>query len=190
MLTKDVMAGVSDSLQIKLRQLRLLALDVDGVLSDGTLYFSSAGEEVKGFSILDGLGIKMLQKGGVEVALITGRSSPMTQRRAEDLGIAHIIQGREDKKTALEELCESLGIGLVHTAYMGDDLPDLAAIQSASVGLTVPNAYSLVKQHADYCTHAAGGRGAVREAADLILAAQGQLEGLLSAYLNKTNRLT
>jgi 3-deoxy-D-manno-octulosonate 8-phosphate phosphatase (KDO 8-P phosphatase) len=172
----------SAQLQDKLKRITLLVLDVDGILSDGTLYFASTGEELKGFSILDGLGIKLLQKGGVKVAIITGRNSPLTTRRAADLGIDHIIQGREDKKTALFELGDKLNIPLQNTAYMGDDLPDLGAIKAAGASFTVPNAYWLIRDEADFCTVQPGGKGAVREVADLILSVQGKLTAILADY--------
>ncbi len=166
-----------------LKEIKLLALDVDGVMSDGTLYFSANGDEIKGFSILDGLGIKMLQQGGVTVAIITGRTSPLTARRAANLGIKHIAQGREDKKVALLELCKELNITLEHCAYMGDDLPDLSAIVASRVGITVPNGHWFVKKHAQYCTEAKGGKGAVREVCEIILQAQGNLQKMLDSFL-------
>lgn len=164
-------------------QTRLLALDVDGVMTDGKLYFSANGDELKAFSILDGLGIKLLMKAGIDVAIITGRTSALTARRASDLGIKHIIQGREDKKVALEELIQQVNVDLKHVAYMGDDLPDLGAIVSAGFGITVPNAHDFVKQHANFCTQAKGGEGAVREVCDYILEAKGLLGETLSKFL-------
>lgn len=171
------------TLSRKLRPIRLLALDVDGVLSDGTLYFTSDNQEMKTFSILDGLGIKWLMNSGIEVAIITGRISNMVSKRCQDLGIQHVTQGREDKLTALNELASSLGLGLGEIAYMGDDLPDLGAIVSAGVGFTVPNGHHFVRKHADYCTQANGGHGAVREVCELILEAQGKLDNILNSYL-------
>jgi 3-deoxy-D-manno-octulosonate 8-phosphate phosphatase (KDO 8-P phosphatase) len=167
----------------KAKSIKLLGLDVDGVLTDGKLYFSAQGDELKAFSILDGLGIKMLQKSGVQVVIITGRESPLTARRASDLGIDIIRQGREDKKAALLEICAELSLSIEQCAYMGDDLPDLSAIRSAGLGLTVPNAYEFVKDHADFCTEQTAGQGAVREVCDLILNAQGNLNAMLDAYL-------
>lgn len=163
--------------------LKLLALDVDGVLSDGKLYFSAQGDELKAFNILDGHGIKMLQRNGVIVAIITGRVSPLTARRARDLGIEHLLQGREDKLVALRELCGELGIELEHTAYMGDDLPDLGAIRHCGFGITVPNGHPFVQEHADWQTQTAGGSGAVREICDLILQAKGLLDAEHQQYL-------
>ncbi|MEP1217168.1 MAG: HAD hydrolase family protein [Marinobacter sp.] len=169
----------------KASAIRLLALDVDGIMTDGKLFFSASGDELKGFNILDGLGIKQVMAAGIEVAVITGRSSPLTARRMNDLGIPHLMQGREDKKVALAELAGRLDLSPQQVAYMGDDLPDLPAIRYAGLGVTVPNGYWLVRQHADVCTAAAGGDGAVREACELLLAACGQLDASLQPYLEQ-----
>jgi 3-deoxy-D-manno-octulosonate 8-phosphate phosphatase (KDO 8-P phosphatase) len=169
----------------KAAAVRLLALDVDGIMTDGTLLFSASGDEIKGFNILDGLGIKQVMAAGVEVAVITGRRSPLTEKRMKDLGIRHLMQGREDKKVALRELAAQLEIAPHQIAYMGDDLPDLPAIRYAGLGITVPNGYWLVRQHADVCTSAAGGSGAVREACELLLCACGQLNASLQPYLEQ-----
>ncbi len=167
----------------KARGIRLLALDVDGVLTDGRLYFSAQGDEIKAFNILDGHGIKMLLSAGIEVAIITGRNSPLTARRAKDLGIKHLMQGREDKKTALLELTQALEIGLEQAGYVGDDLPDLGAIRAAGLGICVANAHPTLLEHADYCTRLKGGEGAVREVCDMILKAQHLLDELTARYL-------
>lgn len=167
----------------KAASIRLLVLDVDGVMSNGQLLFSAQGDELKAFNILDGLGIKQLMAAGLDVAIITGRKSALTAKRASDLGIQHLLQGREDKLEALTELAAQLGRTAVEIAYMGDDLPDLAAIQFAGLGVTVPNGHWFVRQRADYCTTACGGTGAVRELSDLILASQDRLDGMLADYL-------
>ncbi|MGM0766977.1 MAG: KdsC family phosphatase [Pseudomonadota bacterium] len=162
--------------------IRLLALDVDGIMTDGKLFFSASGDELKGFNILDGLGLKQVMAAGITVAVITGRTSPLTEKRMRDLGIPHLMQGREDKKVALQELVDTLGVDAGEIAYMGDDLPDLPAIRFAGLGITVPNGYWLVREQADVCTSAPGGSGAVREACDLLLTASGQLEHTLAPY--------
>ena len=166
----------------KAANIKLIALDVDGIMSDGHLYFSASGDELKAFNILDGLGLKQLMNAGIAVAVITGRRSPLTEKRMNDLGIPHLMQGREDKKAALQELIADKNLQPEHIAYMGDDLPDLPALQFAGLGISVPNGYWLVRQHADYCTQAAGGAGAVREACDLILWAQRRLSETLTPY--------
>ncbi len=170
----------------KARRIRLIALDVDGIMSDGKIYLSATGDELKAFNILDGLGLKQLMAAGITVAVITGRQSPLTEKRMGALGIPHLMQGREDKKVALQELVRDLNIPSDAIAYMGDDLPDLPAIRYAGLGLTVPNAYWLIHEHADYCTLATGGNGAVREACDLLLSAQGKLDSTLASYLEDT----
>lgn len=166
----------------KAANIRLLALDVDGIMTDGKLFFSANGDELKGFNILDGLGLKQVMAAGITVAVITGRSSPLTRKRMSDLGIPHLMQGREDKKIALQELVDTLKLEAAEIAYMGDDLPDLPAIRFAGLGITVPNGYWLVREQADVCTLAPGGSGAVREACDLLLAASGQLDSTLAPY--------
>ena len=148
------------------KNLQLLALDVDGVLSDGRLYYTDQGEEFKSFNIRDGLGIKLLQRAGIIVAIITGRTSAMVAKRAAELGIAHVIQGREDKLEALQDLCRNLQIDLSNVAYMGDDLPDRKAIMAVGLGATVADAASDVAAIADWQSKLPGGQGAVRELAE------------------------
>lgn len=148
------------------KNLQLLALDVDGVLSDGRLYYTDQGEEFKSFNIRDGLGIKLLQRAGITVAIITGRTSAMVAKRAAELGIAHVVQGREDKLEALQELCRNLQIDLSNVAYMGDDLPDRKAIMAVGLGATVADAASDVAAIADWQSRLPGGQGAVRELAE------------------------
>ena len=167
----------------KASNIKMLILDVDGVMTDGKLYFAEDGVESKAFNILDGHGIKMLQKTGVEVAIVTGRKSEMVATRAGNLGISTLIQGREDKLTAVHEIIEAKNLTLEEVAYIGDDLPDLKAVRQVGLGISVPNGYSLVKQHADLITTANGGEGAVREVCDLIMAAQGNLTKALEPYL-------
>ncbi|MDN3555600.1 KdsC family phosphatase [Halomonas maura] len=168
----------------RLRRVRLLAMDVDGVLTDGRLYFQSDGSETKAFHTLDGHGIKLLHRAGIEVALITGRDSPMVSRRAAALGIQHLYQGIEKKLPTLRQLCTRLGIGLEQVAYCGDDMPDVAAIRQAGVGISVPGAPSYIRQHADWVTEREGGHGAVREICDTLLQAQGHWDAVLDTYLH------
>lgn len=165
------------------RRVRLLVLDVDGVLTDGRLHYTASGEEMKSFSVLDGLGIKLLRQQGIQVAIITARRSPALERRVGELGIEHCIQGREDKLQALAELLARTGITLAETAYIGDDLPDLAAITAVGLGMTVANASPDVAQRARWQSSARGGEGAVREACEMLLRERGQWEQVLQAYL-------
>lgn len=165
------------------RGIKLLALDVDGVLSDGKLYYGNDGEELKCFSILDGLGIKLLQDKGIIVAIITGRESNIVSRRARELSIQHVVQGREDKITALNELLKQTGLTLEQTAYMGDDLPDLSAIMQCRFGTTVANGHDVVKQHASWISNKCGGAGAVRELADVLLKANDLFDASIKPFL-------
>ncbi|MDY0249004.1 MAG: HAD family hydrolase [Pseudomonas sp.] len=165
------------------RNVRLLVLDVDGVLTDGKLYFLADGSEAKAFSTLDGQGIKMLMNSGVNIAIITGRTSTIVERRAANLGIKHLIQGREDKRIALDELLATLQLSYEHVAYLGDDLPDLAAIRCVTLGVAVANANAFVRQHAQAVTVLRGGEGAARELCEFIMSAQDTLHTAQNAYL-------
>lgn len=174
-------AGNSDPAALA-QGIRLLALDVDGVLSDGRVIYASDGSELKAFNIKDGLGVKLLQRAGVTVAIITGRRSEVVGRRAGELGITHLLEGREDKLTALRELCQHLGLDLAECAYMGDDLPDLGAIRAAGLGLTVADAVAEVREAADWCSAAVGGAGAVREACEWLLRQRGEWTATLAEF--------
>jgi 3-deoxy-D-manno-octulosonate 8-phosphate phosphatase (KDO 8-P phosphatase) len=165
-------------------KIKLLILDVDGVLTDGKLYFSANGETLKVFNSLDGHGIKMLRATGVEVAIISGRESEALDQRVANLGIQYYFPGREDKINALDELLVSLQLRDEQIAHLGDDLPDLPVIQRVGLGMAVANAYSFVKLHADWCARNNGGDGAVREACDFIMDAQGTLQSALDQYLH------
>lgn len=164
------------------QKVKLVLLDVDGVLTDGRLYYGNAGEELKAFDIQDGLGIKLLQNAGIKVGIITGRSSGLVERRAKELGIDHLIQGREDKLTALNELLEKITFEFEEIAFVGDDLPDLAIIRRVGLGITPANGNHLIASQALWQTKKSGGNGAVREVAELILSAQGKLESTLALY--------
>ncbi len=163
--------------------IRLVVLDVDGVLSDGRLYYGEDGGELKAFHIRDGLGIKLLQRNAIQVAIITGRTSQLLARRARELGIELVIQGRDDKLTALQELLTDHPYPLEQIAYMGDDLQDLRAIRAVGLGMTVADAHPVVAAHALWQATRAGGRGAVREAAEFILQAQNKLAPTIADYL-------
>jgi 3-deoxy-D-manno-octulosonate 8-phosphate phosphatase (KDO 8-P phosphatase) len=159
------------------RGLRLAIFDVDGVLTDGTLYIGPQGEQTKAFNILDGHGIKMLQASGIAAAIISGRSSEAVAWRARELGIAHVAQGVADKVAEFARLRTSLGVEPRECAFMGDDIPDLAVMRLVGLSVCVPNGAELVRTSAHYVTRAHGGRGAVREFCDMVLAARGQLAG-------------
>jgi 3-deoxy-D-manno-octulosonate 8-phosphate phosphatase (KDO 8-P phosphatase) len=152
--------------------IRLFAMDVDGVLTDGTVQISSGGGEAKSFSILDGHGLKRLARAGVLVAWISGRESGATSRRATELGIPHLVQGRTDKLVVLRELAAQLALDATQCAYMGDDDIDVAAIEWAGVGIAPSDAMPSVLAAADYVPVRPAGRGAVREVCELILSAR------------------
>lgn len=154
-------------------RIELLAMDVDGVLTDGRIAISSDGTESKQFSILDGLGQVHLMRAGVQVAWISGRPSGATTARATELKIQHLIQGRTDKLEALQELATKLGLAREQCAYIGDDIIDVTAIAWAGVGVAVPDAMPVALAAASYVTHRAGGFGAVREVCEQIASAKG-----------------
>ena len=166
----------------KARSIKLLALDVDGVLTDGRLYFSSLGDEIKAFNSLDGQGIKLLQQYGIDVAIITARQSALVEARANNLGIRYLYQGQKDKLSAINKLMKTLEIDYPHIAYAGDDLPDLAVMRRVGLGIAVSNAHDSVKETAHWHTHKQGGEGAVREICDLILKAQGKYQQAIESF--------
>lgn len=153
-------------------RLKLVVLDIDGVLTDGRLYYGPQGETLKVFNVRDGFGIKELQRYGIEVAVITGRNSEMSAARMRDLGVKHLVQGREDKGVALDELLAKLDVSPDETAYMGDDVVDVPAMQRVALALTVQDAHPDVIPVAHWRSRSPGGHGAVREACDLLLSAR------------------
>lgn len=153
-------------------RVRLLAMDVDGVLTDGTVTVHSDGTEAKTFSILDGMGLVRCREAGVALAWISGRPSPATTTRAAELRIPHLVQGRNDKLTALQDLARHLGVTAAEVCYMGDDEIDAPAIAWAGVGVAVPGAMPAVRAAANLVTRRPGGHGAVREVCELILGAR------------------
>ena len=177
------MSGVATAAAAKAKRLVLMGFDVDGVLTDGTLYFGTHGDEIKAFSSLDGHGLKMLQRAGVEVAIISGRSSRALELRAENLGVKELHMGVEDKRRLLAELAARRGIDLTQTGYMGDDVVDLPILRACGFSATVADAHGEVLGRVDYVASKAGGRGAVREVCDLILRAQDKWDAAMAEYL-------
>jgi 3-deoxy-D-manno-octulosonate 8-phosphate phosphatase (KDO 8-P phosphatase) len=178
-----VTTAATDAALDRARGVRLMAFDVDGVLTDGALYLTDGGEEMKGFHTLDGLGLKLLAGAGIELALITGRSSRVVAQRAAELGIARLFQGADDKLAVLERLRGELGFAMSACGYMGDDLPDLPLLVRCGFAATVPDAPEAVRARAHYVSRRPGGRGAVREVCEVILAARGALDGAIGGYL-------
>ena len=165
------------------KKIKLLLLDVDGILTDGKLYFSNSGDEIKAFNILDGHGIKMLQESGVKVGIVTGRESDLVAKRALDLGITIVVQGSKNKGATVDEIRSQQSLNWEQVAFMGDDYPDLSAMVRCGLALTVSNGHRAVAARAHWQSKNNGGDGAVREACDMILQAQGSYEAALDKYL-------
>ena len=164
------------------RGIKLLILDVDGVLTDGSIVLDNEGNELKSFHVRDGHGIKLLIRHGIEVAIITGRVSRVVQRRAQELGIKKVYQKCYDKVVAYEEIKESLSVKDDEIAYMGDDIVDIPVMKRVALPVAVADAHEDAKRYAILVTKNRGGRGAVRELAEVILKAKGHWEDVLSGY--------
>lgn len=159
-----------------LSAIRLVAFDVDGVFTDGRFYLSNDGVESKSFNTQDGYGIRRLLEAGIEVAVISGRSSAAVEQRMAELEVRHVIQGCKDKIGAFAKLSSALEISAAECAYVGDDIPDLPLLRKVGYAIAVANAVKAVRKHCHYTTTAAGGHGAVREVCDLIMAAAGDTD--------------
>ena len=173
----------ADEVLARAARVRLMIFDVDGVLTDGTLYFSGRGEELKAFNIRDGLGMKMLARTGVHLAIISGRRSPALEQRAENLGIDFLYQGIDDKLAAFGELTARLGLSDAECGFLGDDLIDLPILSRCGFAASVADGAPEVVSRVHYVTRAAGGRGAAREVCELLMRAQGTLDRAMSRYL-------
>ncbi len=167
----------------KARNLKLLILDVDGVLTDGRLFFDDQGKEYKCFHARDGHGIKLLRQSGVEVAAISGRRSNSVAIRMKNLGVEHVYQGHEDKVAAFNEIIQALSIKPEQVAHVGDDLIDLPIMTRVGLSIAVSDANFAVKEYADWCTETPGGLGAVREICDFIMQSQGTFDAVLQSYM-------
>ncbi|KAI9133970.1 HAD family hydrolase [Acaryochloris sp. CCMEE 5410] len=164
--------SISSDLQSRLANVKLLALDVDGVLTDGGLYYTETGTELKKFNVKDGQGLKLLMQSGVDVAIITASDSPVTRHRAKKLGIQHVFLGVEEKLSVLKSLCQTLNIELSQVAYAGDDVNDVPILQNIGCPFTVNDAMPANRGAAIYITQKNGGCGAVRELCDLLIQSQ------------------
>jgi 3-deoxy-D-manno-octulosonate 8-phosphate phosphatase (KDO 8-P phosphatase) len=167
----------------KAKKIKMLVLDVDGVLTDGKLFFDNDGNEYKAFHARDGHGLKLLRHTGVEVAVISGRNSPIVAQRMKMLGIEYVYQGHENKRSAFGDILQKCALKPNETAFMGDDILDLPIMRQAGLAITVKDANFAVKPYVDWCTESLGGQGAVREVCDFLMQAQGTFEAVLSAYL-------
>src|SRR5574340_478830 len=164
------------------RAIRLMGFDVDGVLTDGRLYYGPRGDELKAFSVRDGHGFKMLRQAGIEPVIVSGRRSRALELRAENLGVTTLLQGVEDKRQAMGELLGARGMQWREAGYMGDDVVDLPVLLACGFAATVPDGHALVRRHAAYVARARAGYGAAREVCEFVLAAQGRLDDMLGAY--------
>lgn len=165
------------------RAVKLMVLDVDGIMTDGTLFLADDGQEFKGFNSLDGHGLKMLKSTGIELAIITGRTSKVVEHRARNLGITHLHQGAHDKLVVYRQLLEDLSLQPDQTAFMGDDVVDLPVMRRSGLAVTVPAAPDLVKAHSHFITRREAGHGAVREACEFLMRAQGSFDAQMAIYL-------
>ncbi len=170
---------------VRAKQIKLLLLDVDGILTDGSLVFTASGEEAKTFNSQDGLGIRLVQKAGVEVGIITARQSEAVRHRARNLGLKHVYQGMSNKIEAFEQILTDLNLAPEQVAYMGDDWLDLPLLIRVGLAATVADGVREVKAVAHYICANPGGRGAVREVCELIIEAQGKFAELLLEYTGK-----
>ena len=167
----------------KAARIRLVIFDVDGVLTDGSLFLGDDGQEYKAFHSKDGHGMVMLQESGVQIAIITGRTSEVVRIRMKSLGIEHVLQGKREKGPAYNELKKATGFSDTQIAYVGDDVVDLPVMCKVGLAIAVNDAHPMVKQHAHWTTPSGGGRGAAREVCEMLMQAQGTLEARLNSYL-------
>lgn len=166
----------------QLEKIRLLLLDVDGVMTDGRIIYDDRGTETKAFDVKDGHGLKLLQRAGIRVGIITGRQSAVVERRAAELGIELVYQGAKDKMLPFLEILHKTGLTAEQVAYVGDDLPDLPILRRVGFAATVADAIEEIKPHVHYVTERRGGRGAVREICDLLLKETGRWAGVSGRY--------
>ncbi len=181
MLLKNM--EISPEILEKAKKIKFLLLDVDGVLTDGKIIVTEEGKEIKNFNVLDGMGIKLLQKIGVEVGILSSRYSKTVEHRARELGIEFVIQGELTKISAYENLLKKKGLKDEEIAYIGDDWVDLPILKRVGFAVCVPNAWDPLNQYVDYITRHPGGEGAVREVCEIILKAKGKWQEILNFYL-------
>ncbi len=167
----------------KLKHIKLLLLDVDGVLTDGTIIYNDQKVETKIFNVKDGLGIKLLMNAGVQVCIVTGRGSEALRHRCRDIGIPHVFENVKDKAEMLCHIVKLTGVSMENTAFVGDDLPDLPLMKRVAVSFTVADAHEIVRKHADMVIMAKGGQGAVREICEILLKAGGHWEKAVEPFL-------
>ena len=169
----------------KAKNVRLVISDVDGVLTSGTLFYGPSGSEMKDFNVHDGIGMRILRESGVQLAIITAKTSHAVEQRMRDLNIEHVYQGQSDKLVAYEELKQKLNVTDAEIAYIADDLPDLPLLLRVGLPVSVPNAPKIVHEHVALVTRAHGGKGAMRELCEIIMKAQGTYHAAIEAYLQR-----
>lgn len=179
-MTNPTTHEISADVLARATRIRLACFDVDGVLTDGKLWYADGEQEIKAFHVHDGLGLKLLRDNGIEIALITARQSRVVEKRALELGIEHVYQGQKDKLGVFTMLLESFGLTADQASYTGDDLPDLAVMRHAGLAIAVANAHPWIKPFAHWTTRHSGGNGAVREVSDLLLQSQGHVDTVLA----------
>ena len=165
-----------------LKDIQLLLLDVDGVLTDGSIIYSDEDSETKVFNVKDGYGLKLVMSTGIKVGLVTGRTSKALHRRCRDLGIKYIYDGVQQKAQLLDKIVLETGVAADHTAFIGDDLPDIPLMKRIGLSIAVADAHEMVRDYSDWITSAPGGRGAVREVCDALLKARGHWEKLMAKF--------
>jgi 3-deoxy-D-manno-octulosonate 8-phosphate phosphatase (KDO 8-P phosphatase) len=175
-------AELTAELRDRAAAIRLAVFDVDGVLTDGRLWYAADQRELKAFHVHDGLGLKRLLANGVEVAIITARMSHLVTERMAELGVAHVYQGQKDKLACLQQLCDALQLSFSQVCYTGDDLPDLRAMRHCGLAIAPANAHTWLLPHVHWRTRNAGGEGAAREVCDLLITAQGKAEAELAHW--------
>lgn len=174
--------GLPEDLIARAARVRLACFDVDGVMTDGGLYYSDRGHESKRYHVMDGLGLKMLVASGLHVAVITARDTPAVAHRMRDLGIRHVFAGVPDKRACMLDLAAELGLGIEDVAHVGDDFPDLGLLGTVGFAIAVANAHPVIAHVAHWQTARSGGHGAVREVCELLLAARGQLGAAIQRF--------
>ncbi|HQT81534.1 MAG: hypothetical protein B7Z60_03960 [Ferrovum sp. 37-45-19] len=171
------------TLSQRTKLIKLIGFDIDGIMTNGQLYFTNSGEEMKSFHVRDGLGIKLLQRVGIEVSIITGRQANIINIRAQELGIRHVFQGVDDKLKVFEKLMQAQGLTWEECAYMGDDLQDLPILKRCGISLTVPEAPPIIRNQTDWIASIGGGLGAVRQASEFLLNSRGQWQEAVAPWL-------
>jgi len=182
---KGVAVAITETIQERCSRIRLVIFDVDGVLTNGCLYYGAENTEIKAFHVRDGQGIKLLRQAGLACAVISGRSSQATERRLQELGVEHIHHGIENKLDTFQTLLRTLQLSTQEVAHVGDDLPDLPIMTRVGLAVAVADADEFVKQHAHWITDKPGGRGAAREVCERILETQGLLQPLRDQWLTR-----